>query len=376
MNAEAPAPEEDREPDVDTDVQDARPNTVVATPIEYGTPGLPRNGNAADWSPAERATVEAAGLVFTYPDYHALKGTKVLAPIPIVERFLALCTRTGLDPLARQIYCIPRLGRGGIEWAVQTGIDGFRVVAERTKLYRGRDPFLWMAEDGSWVEAFVPKFHGKHPLAARATVYRDGWDRPIVAIAEWESYKQTKANGELTAMWEKQGSGQLAKCAEALALRTMFPQDLSGVYTDDETAGPAQAIANDRASELAARDWRTEVEACETPEDLADIEDAMIDQDAPPAAFALLLSRKATLRQRVSLRTVVPEGDNAERVNTETPPARAPRGFSAAAMTPTVQSPAEAPQAVTEPPVAADDEWVDPEIAKHEAELAAQEAGA
>jgi phage recombination protein Bet len=197
------------------------------------TSALPVTSDRAAWTEDEAAVIEAAGLVFTH-GYGERKGQKVLAPRPIVARFLHTCERTGLDPLAKQIYCIGRFGSDGLEWSIQTGIDGFRVVAERSGQYAGQDEPEWLTADGQWVQAFVKGIHGDHPLAARIRVYRHDWDRPMTGIATWDEYAQRKRNGELTAMWEQRGPGQLAKCAEALALRKAFPQDLSGVYTDEE----------------------------------------------------------------------------------------------------------------------------------------------
>lgn len=194
---------------------------------------MPTSTDRKDWTEEEAAVVEAAGLVFIH-QYGDRKGEKVLAPRPVIAKFLHICEKTGLDPLARQIYCIGRFGSDGLEWSVQTAIDGFRVIAERSRQYAGQDEAEWLTEKGEWVPAFVKALHGDHPLAARVKVYRHDWDRPMVGIATWDEYAQTKRNGELTAMWKDRGPGQLAKCAEALALRKAFPQDLSGIYTDDE----------------------------------------------------------------------------------------------------------------------------------------------
>jgi len=196
---------------------------------------LPTTSNREDWTEDEAAAIEAAGLVFTYP-YGEKQGQRVLAPRPVVTQFLHLAEKTGLDPLARQIYCIPRLGRDGIEWSMQTGIDGFRVIAERSGKYAGQRAAEWLTEGGEWVTVFIKAKHGANPLAARVAVHRHDWDRelPAVGIATWDEYVQTKSNGEVTKMWKERGPGQLAKCAEALALRKAFPQDLSGLYTAEE----------------------------------------------------------------------------------------------------------------------------------------------
>lgn len=233
---------------------------------------LPSNGDTATWSDSEKAIVEAAGLVFTHT-YGDRQGQREPAPRPVVEQFLSLARRSGLDPLARQIYCIGRLSRGRVEWSIQTGIDGFRLVAEKSQKYAGQDPAEWLTASGEWVEAFVPSLHGPNPLAARVKVYRSDWPRPAVGIAEWGAYAQTKANGELNSMWEKQGAGQLAKCAEALAMRKAFPQDLSGLYTTDEFDG--RAVID--AGPVSGRDWIAEISAATTHEAIEDLVDSADD---------------------------------------------------------------------------------------------------
>jgi phage recombination protein Bet len=141
--------------------------------------------------------------------------------------FLHYCQRTGLDPFARQIYMIARQGKQ----TIQTGIDGFRIIALRSRKYRGQTPVQWCGEDGEWVDVWLSK---EKPSAARVGVKHADFDEPMYAVALWSSYVGLKGDGSLTSMWSIHGPGQLAKCAEALALRKAFPNDLSGIYTHDE----------------------------------------------------------------------------------------------------------------------------------------------
>lgn len=158
-----------------------------------------------------------------------------------LEVFAIACNRTRLDPFAKQICAITRwdseLGRN--KMTIQTTIDGFRIIAERTGKYGGRLPFEWCGKDGAWREVWL---EDEPPAAARVRVVRKDWAQPIVAIARYKAYVQTKKGGDVTHMWKKMDAEQLAKCAEALGLRTAFPQELSGLYTDDEMA---QAVAVD-----------------------------------------------------------------------------------------------------------------------------------
>ena len=144
-----------------------------------------------------------------------------------LKLFLYQAQKTGLDPLARQIYGIIRKGK----LCIQSSIDAFRLTADRTKKYAGQLGPLW--HDGSqWVDVWL---QNTPPKAAKVGVLRKDFLEPVWAIALWDEYKQ-EFNGQLGDMWRKMPALMLAKCAEALALRKAFPAELSGVYTHDEMA--------------------------------------------------------------------------------------------------------------------------------------------
>ena len=136
--------------------------------------------------------------------------------------FFHQAQRTGLDPFARQIYMINRGGR----WGIQTSIDGFRIIAQRSGQYAGQTAPYWCGDDGVWKDVWLSS---TPPTAAKIGVYRTNFAEATWAIARWESYAVMN-----NPIWKKMPDVMLAKCAESLALRKAFPNDLSGIYTDEE----------------------------------------------------------------------------------------------------------------------------------------------
>jgi phage recombination protein Bet len=171
--------------------------------------------------------------------------------------YLHYCQKTGLDPFSKQIYYIRRKDR----WTIQVGIDGFRVIARRA-VTNGAETLAyldtqWCGPEGQWMDVWLG---GAPPFAARVTVLRNGC--PFPGVVRYDSYVQ-KARGEVTEMWQRMPAEQLEKCAEAKALRRAFPNDLGGMYIDEEMPPPEPRPA--RPGRRAAEPARPAAEAAAEP---------------------------------------------------------------------------------------------------------------
>jgi len=156
--------------------------------------------------------------------------------------FLYVAHVRGLDPLQRQIHAVVRNTKEGDKWVpkmtIQTGIDGYRAIANRTGTYMPSDKEPRVEGAGGAdlrITVYVKKFHEKSGqwMEFNATAYY----REYV-----QTYKDQSGKQVPNSMWAKMPINQLTKCAEALALRKGWPEELGQIYTDEEM-GQADSFA-------------------------------------------------------------------------------------------------------------------------------------
>lgn len=130
--------------------------------------------------------------------------------------FIATCIMTGLNPIKKEIYAIPRWDRqkNGYTLTTVTSYSTYIKRAARNPLYRG----------------FKLESSGKgNDLAITCHVYVEGYKVPISATAHYTEYN---AN---THIWKTKPNVMLEKVAISRAMRWAFPEELESMpYTTEE----------------------------------------------------------------------------------------------------------------------------------------------
>lgn len=191
------------------------------------------------------------------------------------DLFMEVCRRAGFDPFRKQVYAFvfSKDDPKKRQLAIVTGIDGYRVVAARNRDYRPDNEPPRITYDEA---AKNPEINPLGIVKAEVSAYRfaEGewhklsaeayWDEfaPIEEEYDWvdtgevwqdsgNSKKKKVPTGKVKLgkeSWRKMARVMISKCAEAQALRKGWPEELSGVYTEEEME---QAFAADRTASQA-----------------------------------------------------------------------------------------------------------------------------
>lgn len=160
------------------------------------------------------------------------------ASMASIKMVLGYCKASGLDPMRKPVHIVPMWDSKAKQMRDVTmpGIGLYRTDAARTGEHVGTDDPVF----GPMVEYELSGSKVTVPEWCKVTVYRlkNGMKCAFTATEYWiENYATAgKDSAAPNTMWKKRGRGQLAKCAEAQALRKAFPE-VGSQPTADEMEG-------------------------------------------------------------------------------------------------------------------------------------------
>jgi phage recombination protein Bet len=160
-----------------------------------------------------------------------------------ISMVLQYCKAAGLDPMQKPVHIVPLWDgkKGEMRDVVMPGIGMYRVQASRSGQFAGMSE----PEFGPDVKETIGGSEITYPAWCRVVIKRllpSGHIAEFVAVERWKENYAIKGGKEKSvapnAMWAKRPYGQLAKCAEAQALRKAFPE-IGAEATAEEMEGKA-----------------------------------------------------------------------------------------------------------------------------------------
>ena len=159
-----------------------------------------------------------------------------------VKLVLGYCRAAGYDPLQKPVHIVPMWDSkaGAMRDVIMPGVGLYRTQAARTGQFAG----MTEPEFGPDVTEAIGGESVTYPQWCRVTVKRLMANSSVAEFTAREFWKENyavKGGKEKSvapnAMWKKRVYGQLAKCAQAQALRLAFPEATGADATADEMEG-------------------------------------------------------------------------------------------------------------------------------------------
>lgn len=174
-----------------------------------------------------------------------------------IKLVIGYCKAAGLDPMQKPVHIVPMWDRnlGAMRDVIMPGVGLYRTQAARSGEYAG----VTEPEFGEDVTEDIGGVTITYPKTCRVTVKRKlqgGGIADFAAVERWKENYAVKGGKEKSiapnAMWMKRPYGQLAKCAQAQALRMAFPE-IGAQPTADEMEGKAiddEVVINGETGEI------------------------------------------------------------------------------------------------------------------------------
>jgi phage recombination protein Bet len=171
-----------------------------------------------------------------------------------IKMVLGYCKAAGLDPMQKPVHIVPMWDSKAkcMRDVIMPGIGLYRTQAARSGCAGVTEP-----EFGPDISENIGGTAMTYPAWCRVTVRRRIATGEVVEFTAKEFWKENyatagKDSSAPNAMWKKRPYGQIAKCAEAQALRKAFPEIGSEPTADEMMGKTINEFAEEARSTLQA----------------------------------------------------------------------------------------------------------------------------
>ena len=147
--------------------------------------------------------------------------------------FIELCKAQKLNPFVRDAYLVKY---GSNPAQIIVGKDVFIKRANANPNFDGmKAGIVVIDKNGQIVEREgALKIKGEELVGGWCEVYLKDKKVPIRTLVSFDEYAQRTKTGQLNTMWANKGATMIRKVAQSHALREAFPEDLRGLYQQEE----------------------------------------------------------------------------------------------------------------------------------------------
>lgn len=165
---------------------------------------------------------------------YMVSGDKDKVTVKEVIMFMNLCKFSGLNPWAKEAYCIKY---GNEPATMVVGKEAYVKRAEANENFDGFDAGIIVLSKEDHEVIRRPgcfKLPEEEIIGGYAMVYRKDRTHPYTAEVSFDEYAGRKKDGSLNSQWEKKPATMIRKVALVQALREAFPSSFGGAFTEEE----------------------------------------------------------------------------------------------------------------------------------------------
>lgn len=150
-----------------------------------------------------------------------------------VLMFIELCKAQNLNPFVRDAYLV-KFGNQPAQIIV--GKDVFIKRASEHPNFNGMKAGIVILDKNGDIKERegALKLKEEELVGGWCEVHLKDKDFPVKSVVSFEEYAQKKNDGTLNSMWSSKGATMIRKVAQSQALREAFPNELRGLYQQEE----------------------------------------------------------------------------------------------------------------------------------------------